>query len=160
LTDYAVDLPTRRATNDLGRSIARIVEPGDLYVLAGSLGAGKTFLVRAICRALGLDRSVRVTSPTFTLVHEYPTSPPVVHADVYRIEDASGVRDLGLVEQRDHGKVLFVEWGDDHAAVLGGDAVVIELSLAPRRARVRGTGPVSAVRAEALKTAASELAGE
>jgi tRNA threonylcarbamoyladenosine biosynthesis protein TsaE len=111
-----------------------------------------------VCRALGLDRSVRVTSPTFTLVHEYPTVPPVVHADVYRVESRVDVEELGLVEQRDRGNVLFVEWGDAHAAALGGDAVVIELSITPRRARVRSTGSVSAARAEALRSSTSVLA--
>jgi tRNA threonylcarbamoyl adenosine modification protein YjeE len=154
-----VDLPTRRATTAFARCLARVVQPGDLYVLAGPLGAGKTFLVRAVCRALGLDRSVRVTSPTFTLVHQYPTVPPIVHADLYRVEERDAVEELGLVEQRDEGNVLFVEWGEAHAAVLGGDAVVIDLSIAPRRADVRPTGRVSASRAEALRSSTSELAG-
>jgi tRNA threonylcarbamoyl adenosine modification protein YjeE len=134
------------------------VQPRDLYVLSGPLGAGKTFLVRAVCRAIGLDRSVRVTSPTFTLVHEYPTVPQVIHADLYRVDSRTGVEDLGLVEQRDVGNVLFVEWGDAHIEVLGGDAVVIELAMAPRRARVRSTGPVSAARLEALRSSVPELA--
>lgn len=154
-----MDLPSRRATTRLGRSVARIAQPGDLYVLSGPLGAGKTFLVRAVCRALGLDRRVRVTSPTFTLVHEYPTVPRVVHADVYRVGGEDAVFDLGLVEQRDRGSVLFVEWGDAHSKALGGDAVLVELSLDPRRARVSSTGPVSADRVEALRSATSELAG-
>jgi len=158
LSDFVVELPTKRATNVFARAIARVAEPGDLYVLAGPLGAGKTFLVRAVCRALGLDRSVRVTSPTFTLVHEYPTAPPVVHADLYRVERESGVTDLGLLEQRDRGNVLFVEWGEAHAAALGGDAVLIELSIMPRRARVSATGSVSALRVDALRSSTSELA--
>ena len=158
MNEFVVDLPTRRATTAFARCIAQVARPGDLYILAGPLGAGKTFLVRAVCRALGLDRSVRVTSPTFTLVHEYPTVPPVVHADLYRVESRVDVEELGLVEQRDRGNVLFVEWGDAHAAALGGDAVVIELSVAPRRAHVRATGSVSAARAEALHSSTSVLA--
>jgi len=158
LSELVVDLPTRRATIALARALARVVQPGDLYVIAGPLGAGKTFLVRAVCRAIGLDRSVRVTSPTFTLVHEYPTVPPVIHADLYRVDSDSGVEDLGLVEQRDRGNVLFVEWGGAHVEALGGDAVMIELGVAPRRARVRSTGPVSAARVEALRSSTSGLA--
>ena len=158
MSEFVVDLPSRRATTDLGRAVARIVRPGDLYVLTGPLGAGKTFLVRAVCRALGLDRRVRVTSPTFTLVHEYPTTPRVIHADVYRVGSEDGVFDLGLVEQRDQGSVLFVEWGDVHSRALGGDALLIELSLEPRHARVSSTGPVSADRAEALRSSWSERA--
>ena len=150
MTDFVTDLPTRRATNDLGRAIARVARPGDLFVLSGPLGAGKTFLVRSVCRALGLARDVRVTSPTFTLVHEYPTVPPVVHADVYRLAARTEMEDLGLVEQREQGRVVFVEWGEAHPAAWGGDAVVVELSVVPRRARLCSTGPVSTARVEAL----------
>jgi tRNA threonylcarbamoyladenosine biosynthesis protein TsaE len=150
LTEFATDLPTHRATTDLGRAIARVARPGDVFVLSGPLGAGKTFLVRSVCRALGLPRDVRVTSPTFTLVHEYPTAPPVVHADVYRLAAKAEVEELGLVEQREKGSVLFVEWGEAHAALWGGDTVVVELSVMPRRARLSSTGPVSTARVEAL----------
>lgn len=150
MTEWVVALPTRRATIHFARSVARALRPGDLYVLSGPLGAGKTFFVRAVCRALGLDRSLRVTSPTFTLVHEYPTTPPVVHADLYRLSGVQDVEDLGLGEQRGAGKVLFVEWGDSVVGALGGDAVVIELTAQPRRALVRATGPVSETRSLAL----------
>jgi len=156
LTETVRELPTRRATTALARAVARVVDAGDLYVLAGPLGSGKTFLVRAVCRALGLDRSVRVTSPTFTLVHEYATRPPLVHADVYRLASVADVLDLGLAEQRDEGKVLFVEWGAAHVEALGGDATVIELSLDPRRARLRPTGPISECRIRALVLEGSE----
>jgi tRNA threonylcarbamoyl adenosine modification protein YjeE len=144
MTERQIPLPTRRATKLLGRAIRRGLSPGDLFVLSGPLGSGKTFLVRAVCRSLGLDPSVRVTSPTFTLVHEYPTSPPLLHADLYRLSSTEDVANLGLVEQRDDGKVLFVEWGEPFLKVLGGDAVVVELEVSPRIARLRATGPYSA----------------
>lgn len=150
MNEYVVELPTRRATIELARLVARVVAPGDLYVLSGPLGAGKTFLVRSVCRALGLDRSTRVTSPTFTLVHEYDTVPPLLHADLYRLRSIEEVLDLGLAEQRDEGKAVFVEWGEAFVATLGGDAVSVELSIRPRRARVTSTGPVSAARVKAM----------
>ncbi len=78
-------LPTRKATKRLGQALARALAPGDVVVLSGALGAGKTFLVRALCRALGLDESVRVVSPTFTLIRELPTVPAIAHADLYRL---------------------------------------------------------------------------
>jgi tRNA threonylcarbamoyladenosine biosynthesis protein TsaE len=140
VTEHVVPLPTRRATIRLARAIARTVSPGDLIVLSGPLGSGKTFLVRALCRALGLDREVKVTSPTFSLVHEYPTSPEVVHADLYRLENARDVLGLGLTEHRDTGKVLVVEWGERHLDALGGDALLVELSVLPRQAVLRATG--------------------
>jgi tRNA threonylcarbamoyladenosine biosynthesis protein TsaE len=111
-----------------------------LLILTGPLGSGKTFLARALCRALGLAASARVTSPTFTLVHEYDTDPPVAHADLYRLSSAEQVRELGLDAQRDEGRVLLVEWGEPYIELLGGDALVVELALDPRRASFRATG--------------------
>jgi tRNA A37 threonylcarbamoyladenosine biosynthesis protein TsaE len=69
---------------------------------------------------------------------------------LYRLDTLDGVEDLGLAEERDEGKVLFVEWGEPWEIALGGDGVAIELTLSPRRARVHSTGPVSACRVEAL----------
>jgi tRNA threonylcarbamoyladenosine biosynthesis protein TsaE len=135
------ELPTRRATVRLARRLAPLLEAGDLVVLSGELGAGKTFLVRALCRTLGLSERVRVTSPTFSLVHEHDTRPPVVHADLYRLETRDSVRDLGLVHQRDDGRLVLVEWGEPYVDVLGGDALVVALTRDPRTAEIRATGP-------------------
>jgi tRNA threonylcarbamoyladenosine biosynthesis protein TsaE len=137
------DLTTRRDTLALGRRIARVLEPGALVVLSGPLGSGKTFLTRAVCRSLGLPPSVRVPSPTFTLVHEHPTDPPVSHADLYRLETPAQVQALGLDAQRDDGRVLVVEWGGPYVELLGGDALVVELAIDPRAASITATGPRS-----------------
>lgn len=136
-----VPLPTRRATVRLARAVARALGAGDLVVLSGTLGAGKTFLVRALCRALGLRGQERVTSPTFALVHEYRTVPKVVHADLYRLSSAAEVSALGLVEQRDAGAALVVEWGSPFVDLLGGDALEIDLRVEPRVAGLRASGP-------------------
>ena len=82
-------------------------------------------------------------SPTFTLVHEHPTEPPVSHADLYRLETGAQVRALGLDAQRDDGRALIVEWGAPYVELLGGDALVVELSLEPRAATMSATGPRS-----------------
>jgi tRNA threonylcarbamoyladenosine biosynthesis protein TsaE len=134
------EIPTRSDTLALGRRIARELRAGDLVVLDGPLGSGKTFLTRAVCRALGLPPSVRVPSPTFTLVHEHPTEPPLSHADLYRLETPAQVRALGLDAQRDEGRVLVVEWGAPYVELLGGDALVVTLTLDPRAASFGATG--------------------
>lgn len=124
--------------------VARLLAPhlrgGDLLVLSGGLGAGKTFFTRALCYALGLDENERVTSPTFTLVHEYETTPPLLHADLYRLSDEEEVFDLGLEVERSQGRLLVVEWGAPFEAVLGGDALFLDIELAPRRGRLHGRG--------------------
>jgi tRNA threonylcarbamoyladenosine biosynthesis protein TsaE len=146
VTERLVPLPTRRSTKLLARAIARQLTPGDLVVLSGPLGAGKTFLVRAVCRSLGLGSGVRVTSPTYTLAHEYETVPPIVHADLYRLDppdDRAAVEDaaiLALAEQRSEGRVLLVEWGTPFVDALGGDAVVVDLAVSPRSATLTATG--------------------
>ncbi|HEX7670978.1 MAG TPA: tRNA (adenosine(37)-N6)-threonylcarbamoyltransferase complex ATPase subunit type 1 TsaE [Polyangiaceae bacterium] len=150
MTELVFPLPTRRATRLLGGSLARTLAPSDLVILRGPLGAGKTFLVRAVCRALGLDGSLRVTSPTFSLVHEYPSTPPVLHADLYRLRTAGEVHALGLLEQRDEGKVLLVEWGEPYLQTLGGDALLVALDVSPRQARIVATGPISGERLAGL----------
>jgi tRNA threonylcarbamoyladenosine biosynthesis protein TsaE len=115
--------------------MAGVLCPGDLVILSGELGAGKTFLARAIVRALGATEAV--TSPTFTLVHEFATPRgPLVHADLYRLRGeaggpAAGVAGLGLRERRGEGAFLLVEWGDDAVDALGGDpALIVALAIA------------------------------
>jgi tRNA threonylcarbamoyladenosine biosynthesis protein TsaE len=133
-------LPTRRATQKLAALVAPTLEPSDLVILTGPLGSGKTFFARALCRALGLPASARVPSPTFTLVHEHETAPPLSHADLYRLSGSEQVRQLGLDAQRDEGRVLLVEWGEPYITELGGDALVLTLSLDPRQAVFSATG--------------------
>lgn len=143
-------LTTPRATRELARRVAPLLERGDLLILTGPLGSGKTYFTRALCRALGLPPRLRVPSPTFTLVHEHATTPPLSHADLYRLRDAADVRSLGLDSQRDDGRILVVEWGEPYLEILGGDALIIELTIDPRRASVRSSGKRSAAIAAAL----------
>jgi tRNA threonylcarbamoyladenosine biosynthesis protein TsaE len=151
----SVALPDRAATRELAVALAPLLAPSDLVVLTGPLGSGKTFFARALCRALGLPARVRVPSPTFTLVHEHDTDPPVSHADLYRLRDERDVMGLGLDAQRDDGRVLLVEWGEPYISILGGDALVLELALDPRRASFRSTGRRSA---ELVRALAARLA--
>jgi len=134
------DLPTRRSTQKLAQLIAPALADSDLLILTGPLGSGKTFFVRALCRALGLPSTQRVTSPTFTLVQEYETVPPLAHADLYRLTGPEQLRELGLDAQRDDGRVLLVEWGEPYVELLGGDALLLAFALDPRRVVVSATG--------------------
>ena len=124
---FVVPLPSRRATVRVGRAVGALLAPGDLVLLTGPLGAGKTFLARAIARGYGVEARAAVASPTFNLVHEHEgRAGPLLHVDLYRLLDSprgldAEVMALGLRERRDEGAVLLVEWGDDAAHALGGE---------------------------------------
>jgi tRNA threonylcarbamoyladenosine biosynthesis protein TsaE len=138
-----VSLPTRRATIRLARAVAAALLPGDLVILSGDLGAGKTFFTRALCRALGVPFEEPITSPTFTLIHEHAGRLPIAHADLYRIGDEDELAQLGLRERRGEGAVVVVEWGAPYAAVLGGDAFSVTFEVTAegaRRARIEAGG--------------------
>jgi len=137
----SISLPNRRATRRLAACLAEKLEASDLVVLTGPLGSGKTFFARALCRALGVPRERRVTSPTFTLVHEHTGRLPIAHADLYRVENERDLVNLGLDALRDAGALLIVEWGEPYIAALGGDALVVTFGLEPRHATLAPGGP-------------------
>jgi len=129
-----VKLRTRRDTTRLGESIAKVMQPGDVVLLGGPLGAGKTFLAGAIARHLGVHEAV--TSPTFAIVHEYATDRgPLLHVDLYRLREGEApleteVARLGLRERRREGAMLLVEWGEEASAMLGDPPeLVVRLSI-------------------------------
>lgn len=152
-----IALPTRRDTRRLGRALARCLAPGDAIILSGPLGAGKTFLVRGICRALGLPEREPVLSPTFTLVRELPTEPRVLHADLYRLGSLEEAEQLGLLEQRDAGAVLLAEWAERFPEALGPDCLAVRLELGPRRAVLSPSGPRSSELSSQVAEAALQL---
>ena len=140
--ELTLRLPTRRATRKLATRLAELLVPGDLLVLEGDLGAGKTFLVRGIARALGVPHRIAVTSPTFTLINEHRARVPLVHSDLYRLGDADEIVELGLIDRIGADAIVIVEWGERFADALGNDGLFIWLSLDEhgRSARIEGRG--------------------
>jgi tRNA threonylcarbamoyladenosine biosynthesis protein TsaE len=115
--------------------LARHVGRGDLLLLSGEMGAGKTTFVRGLARGMGIEDDV--LSPTFQLVRVYLGSVQLAHADLYRLTDASGLADLGLDELLDQGAVV-VEWGD---RLVDPDATRVHLDVldqSRRRLRLEG----------------------
>lgn len=120
-------LETRRATQRLAKALAGELAVGDLLVLSGDLGTGKTFLTRALCRARGVPHAIPVTSPSFALVNEYEGDVAILHVDLYRLGDAEEVGQLGLRERR-ADSLMVVEWGEPYVEDLGGQALHLSLS--------------------------------
>jgi len=135
----AVALRSPEATRALGGSIASLLGPGDVVVLSGELGSGKTTLVAGLVARLSQagDVPVAVTSPTFALCHLYATSPPVAHVDCWRLGDVGEVADLGLEEVLDDGGVVVLEWGELALPLFGDHALVVGLGPGPEGSDTR-----------------------
>ncbi|HEX3941828.1 MAG TPA: tRNA (adenosine(37)-N6)-threonylcarbamoyltransferase complex ATPase subunit type 1 TsaE [Acidobacteriaceae bacterium] len=140
------------ATISIGREIASLLSPPKFLILRGDLGAGKTTLVKGIASAIDAADPDEVTSPTFTLIHEYQGSlraggggdRPVdlYHLDLYRIDNERQLQTLGLEELTSENAIVLVEWGEKFPSVLkrsggeisiehaGGDSRTITLTLA------------------------------
>lgn len=111
------------ATQRLARSVAELVVPGDVVLLAGELGAGKTAFAQGFGAGLGVEE--QITSPTFTLARHYEGRLPLHHLDVYRMERMAEIDDVGMAELLDGGGVLLIEWGDVIAPTLPSDFLEI-----------------------------------
>jgi tRNA threonylcarbamoyladenosine biosynthesis protein TsaE len=115
------------ATHEIAAALASHVRAGDLVVLAGEMGSGKTAFAQGFGAALGVDE--HMTSPTFTLVHSYPTHHgsgrlTLHHADLYRLSTQHEVADLALAELAEADGVILVEWGDVVASIMGDHLLV------------------------------------
>jgi tRNA threonylcarbamoyladenosine biosynthesis protein TsaE len=96
------------ATEALGERLAETLEPGDVVLVSGEMGAGKTTLIRGACRALGVEQPI--TSPTFTIGQRYAGRVPVAHLDLYRLDDMEGEDPALLDDYLDDGTISFIEW--------------------------------------------------
>lgn len=118
-------------TRDIAAAIAAIVRPGDIIVLSGDMGAGKTAFAAGFAHGLGVSDDDYVSSPTFTLVHSHESGRiPMFHADLYRLTSTGEITDLGLREHADMGAVVLVEWGDVALDALG-DVMVVRIEHDP-----------------------------
>jgi tRNA threonylcarbamoyladenosine biosynthesis protein TsaE len=149
-------------TIEVGRKLAALLVPPQFLILRGDLGAGKTTLVKGIAEALDAADADEVTSPTFTLVHEYEgtresdgkrTPVRLYHLDLYRIESERQLETLGLDDLQTNDSIVLVEWGEKFPSVvrrsqgeivmtsLDGDARRIKLNMKPSPAPVTAKSP-------------------
>jgi len=148
-----------RETEAVGEAVAGQLRVGDLVVLTGDLGAGKTTFVKGLARGLGVKEAV--TSPTFTIVQHYAGRLPLAHVDVYRLERIQELHDLGFEELLEHN-VVVVEWGEAIARVLPPDRVQVRLAMTDagddeRKIEIVGVGPAWSTRAAGLHEALAAL---
>jgi tRNA threonylcarbamoyladenosine biosynthesis protein TsaE len=130
-------------TQALAGALAELTGPGDLLVLAGEMGAGKTAFAQGFARGLGIAEPV--TSPTFTIVREYAGGRLALHhLDVYRLGDLREVLELGVGEMLDEDAVMLVEWGDAVLPALGDRYLEVRLTFGEgdddRRVEISASG--------------------
>lgn len=154
--EFRVELATPEDTRELGRALAGVLEPGDLVVLSGPLGAGKTVLVQGIGAGLGVEGTV--VSPTFVIARVHRGRLPLVHVDAYRLGSVAEVDDLDL-DATAAESVTAVEWGEGLVEGLSDAHLAVRLDRdradEVRVATVTGYGAAWARRAAGLLTAVS-----
>ena len=137
-----LEAPTAADTRRLGRALAALAREGDIILLVGPLGAGKTVLAAGLAEGLGVGEAL--VSPSFILARTYTDGfMPLVHADVYRVGTSGEFEDLDLVDMARAG-LLVIEWGDAVAGLLPDTCLTVELSgsgSASRTVRLTPRGP-------------------
>ncbi len=119
---------SRQETIELGKSFAQSLSPGSVVGLFGDLGSGKTHFVMGVCEALTVQG--RVTSPTFTIINEYPASfGTVVHIDLYRITSRAEIAELGIEEYFNENCICFIEWAEAVLEFLPAHHHVVKMRL-------------------------------
>ena len=131
-----VETHSSQETIALGFRIAAGVQSPAIILLRGELGVGKTTLAKGIIAAFGSAKADEVTSPTFSLVHEYKGNPTVYHLDLYRLNTIPELETLGLADLLDDESVVLIEWGEKFTQQLPGERIEIILEYGPEDTRI------------------------
>lgn len=151
-------------TREVAARIAGVARPRDVLLLSGDLGAGKTTFAQGFGRALGIEEAI--TSPTFTLIRQYEDGVriPMLHADMYRLDQVQEVLDLGLAELVDEGRVALIEWGDAATPAVASDYLVVRIDFGEaddeRRIDLSWVGPAWAARQAVLAEATAQWSAD
>ena len=131
LSAFKYQITTRSVddTQKLGEIIGTTVTGGTVLALTGDLGSGKTAFVQGLARGLEVPDDYYITSPSYTLINEYPGRFPLFHVDLYRITDSVGLEDIGLYEILDDNGVVAIEWADRIEQKLLPDSITIHFEI-------------------------------
>ena len=120
----------------IGELMGRLLEPGDIVALTGELGAGKTCLTKGIARGLGVSSGLQVTSPTFTLMNEYPGEKVrLIHVDTYRLSGPTDLEEMGYEDYFFGNNVVVVEWAEKIRDLLPQTTVYVTLRYVDENSR-------------------------
>lgn len=129
-------------TWEMARSIGEKLKPGDVLALSGELGSGKTCFTGGLARGLGVDNKYQITSPTFTLINEYPARHKLFHFDVYRLNGYSEFEALGYEEYFSNDGIVVIEWAEKIAQILPPDVIFIQFEyIDENRRKIIVKGP-------------------
>lgn len=131
-----ITLNTRADTEEFGRQLGLAASPGDVICLDGDLGAGKTALTQGIAKGLDVPETCYVTSPTFSILHEYPGRIALYHMDFYRLSDSQEVEELGFEEYFYRDGLTVIEWSQKAAAVLPSERLSLFISIGAGNERI------------------------
>jgi tRNA threonylcarbamoyladenosine biosynthesis protein TsaE len=122
-------------TFEIARLIGEQLKDGDLLALSGELGSGKTCFTKGLALGLGVSEEYQITSPTFTLINEYPARCKLYHFDVYRLSGYSELEDLGYEEFFAGDGVVVIEWAEKIAKIIPEDSIFINFEYVNENSR-------------------------
>jgi tRNA threonylcarbamoyladenosine biosynthesis protein TsaE len=119
----------------IGRMIGNLFQPGDMAALVGELGTGKTQLIKGLAAGVGVEKSVYISSPSFTLINEYPGKIPFYHIDLYRLETEKEAEGLGLEEYFQGGGITAIEWANKIIPLLPKELLWVHIRYTGKQGR-------------------------
>lgn len=119
----------------LGKRMGKLLRPGDVVALVGELGAGKTQLIKGIAAGLGVKNPAYVSSPSFTLINEYPGKIPFYHIDLFRLKTEKEAEELGLEDYLNGEGITAIEWADKIPSLLPEERLTLHLIYAGENIR-------------------------
>ena len=131
-----ITLKNSADTEQFGIHLGSMAMPGDVICLDGELGAGKTTLTQGIAKGLAVPSSCYVTSPSFSILHEYPGRIPLYHMDFYRLNNSLEVEELGFEEYFYMPGLTVIEWSEKAAEILPADRLVLHIRITADDARL------------------------